>query len=455
MIYSIIQKSQLEGAKRLDAEYYQPEYLELNQELEDYGKDLYNFNQILEKVNSLTGGATPLGADYPKEGIKFLRVQNIMPGYIDFNDIVFISEDIHKKQLKRSKLINNDVLLTITGVSYGKSAIYKENFGECNINQHSVRMHFKDVVIPEYVVIFLNSKFGKFQSDRKVTGDTRPALDYKEIRNFKIPVLKKQDQLKIKEFYNNSIKYNQKSKKYYLQAEEILLEELGLKDFEISEQKINIINLSDIKEAKRMDSEYFQEKYDLFFQKINNYKKVLKISDCFIQNTEKIKKDRKFYNYIEIGDVNTTDGSVKFNKVARYNLPANAKIKLRKDNLLISKVRPYRGAVGIVDFDDEDLVGSGAFTVLEEKDEICKKEILMILLRTFIYKDIVMRYNVGSSYPVIKDENILNLPLPILPKEIQDKISKLVKKSFSARKEAKELLKQAKSKVEEMIEKNN
>ena len=27
--YSIIQKSQLEGARRLDAEYYQPEYLDL------------------------------------------------------------------------------------------------------------------------------------------------------------------------------------------------------------------------------------------------------------------------------------------------------------------------------------------------------------------------------------------------------------------------------------------
>jgi hypothetical protein len=34
MNYSIIQKSQLEGAERIDAEYYQPEYIKLKSILE-------------------------------------------------------------------------------------------------------------------------------------------------------------------------------------------------------------------------------------------------------------------------------------------------------------------------------------------------------------------------------------------------------------------------------------
>ena len=38
--FSIIQKSQLEGAKRIDAEYYQPEYLKLDKKLEEFGKNL-------------------------------------------------------------------------------------------------------------------------------------------------------------------------------------------------------------------------------------------------------------------------------------------------------------------------------------------------------------------------------------------------------------------------------
>lgn len=35
--YSIIQKSQLEGGLRLDAEYYQPEYLEITKSIEKVG----------------------------------------------------------------------------------------------------------------------------------------------------------------------------------------------------------------------------------------------------------------------------------------------------------------------------------------------------------------------------------------------------------------------------------
>src|SRR3989344_7092632 len=118
MTFSIIQKSQLEGANRIDAEYYQPEYLELEKKLFKFGKNLKTFGELLDKGNSLTGGATPLGANYPSTGIKFLRVQNIMPGYFDFSDVVFIDEKLHNGMLKRSKLIDGDVLLTITGVSY-------------------------------------------------------------------------------------------------------------------------------------------------------------------------------------------------------------------------------------------------------------------------------------------------------------------------------------------------
>ncbi|MBU0999197.1 hypothetical protein KKG24_02720, partial [Patescibacteria group bacterium] len=61
MTFSIIKKSQLEGALRLDAEYYQPEYLELDRKLNLFGNKLKTFGEILERENSLTGGATPLG----------------------------------------------------------------------------------------------------------------------------------------------------------------------------------------------------------------------------------------------------------------------------------------------------------------------------------------------------------------------------------------------------------
>ncbi|MFH0907103.1 MAG: restriction endonuclease subunit S, partial [bacterium] len=269
--FSIIQKSQLEGALRLDAEYYQPEYLELEKDLEKFSKKLKTFNDLLENGNSLTGGATPFGADYQDQGIKFLRVQNIMPGYLDFSDIVFIDRNLHEGQLKRSKLINRDVLLTITGVSYGKSAVYKSVFGEVNINQHSVRIYFKNELIPEYVAMFLNSKYGRFQSDRKVTGNTRPALAYEEIRDYKIPLLSKKKQQQIEFLYNESLILDGKSTELYRQAEDLLLKELGLKDFEPEDNLSYVVNFSNTELANRLDAEYFQPKYEKIKLKIKEF----------------------------------------------------------------------------------------------------------------------------------------------------------------------------------------
>src|SRR3989338_4943536 len=102
--YSIIPKSQLEGAQRIDAEYYQPEYLENDKVIKNYRNGFRLLGDLLKRKNTITGGATPLGADYLDSGIPFLRVQNVMQNYLDLEDVVYISEDIHNGLLKRSKL---------------------------------------------------------------------------------------------------------------------------------------------------------------------------------------------------------------------------------------------------------------------------------------------------------------------------------------------------------------
>ena len=61
--------------------------------------------------------------------------------------------------------------------------------------------------------------------------------------------------------------------------------------------------------------------------------------------------------------------------------------------------------------------------------------------------------DVGGSITHWKPEQIKGLKIPILSKSIRQKIADLVRKSHEARKKAKELLEQAKRKVEKLIEK--
>lgn len=155
------------------------------------------------------------------------------------------------------------------------------------------------------------------------------------------------------------------------------------------------------------------------------------------------------YNYVEIGDIDVGTGSAFANTVATEELPDNAKIMTQKGDLLVSTVRPNRGAVAILG--NGDLLVSGAFTVLREDGDY-PKEVLQVLLRTSMYRDWLLRFNVGTSYPVIKDEDVLNMPIPILGDDIKQDVVAKVNESASLRRQSKQLLEYAKQAVEMAIE---
>ena len=146
---------------RFDANPFRAEYIQN----EIYETEFYKIKlveDILRHGKDLTGGATPLGANYLTEGIRFIRTQDVDYNWIETENTVFISEEDNKK-LKRSVLEINDILLTITGVNFGKSAPVRKECLPANISQHSVRMHFKDNIDTYYISTFLNCVYGQKQ----------------------------------------------------------------------------------------------------------------------------------------------------------------------------------------------------------------------------------------------------------------------------------------------------
>lgn len=121
----------------------------------------------------------------------------------------------------------------------------------------------------------------------------------------------------------------------------------------------------------------------------------------------------------------------------------------RKGDVIVSTVRPNRGAVSILE--EDNLLVSGAFTVLRQNSNY-PKELLQILLRTEIYRDWLLKYNVGTSYPVIKDDDILNMPIPLFTNKVEQEVIQMVKKSQKSRRQSEQLLEYAKRAVETAIE---
>lgn len=151
----------------------------------------YNFkkSRLGEFTLLVTSGSTPRGGrkSYLNEGIPLIRSQNVLWNELRLEDVVFISEETHNN-MKRSQLINRDVLLNITGASIGRSVVYEGSDYEANVNQHVCIIRLNESINPYYLsYYFTNDEFQKNVVNKNI-GATRQAFNYTQIKNFDILV---------------------------------------------------------------------------------------------------------------------------------------------------------------------------------------------------------------------------------------------------------------------------
>ena len=299
---------------------------------------------------------------------------------------------------------------------------------------------------------FLNTKYGIADIKRRARHSINQSnVNLEEVKRIEIPLLCNQLQNRITSSFNNAVDSIQASEAVYNEAQTLLLAELGLANWQPKQQLTFVKNFSDTESTGRIDAGYFQPKYDEIEKGIENYSdRPTKIRDEFKQNKSTFEVDpEKLYRYVEIGSVNVSNGEIVAEEVLGKDLPANAKRVLRKGDVIISKVRTYRGAITIVQ--EDGYVGSGAFCVLRENGQI-NKETLLACLHSKLFLTWSWKPNTGTSYPTLSDDDILDFPIPILPKEKQAEIKQKVIESFNLRKRAKDLLEHAKRAVEIAIE---
>ena len=85
----------------------------------------------------ITKGTTPttLGYNFTQTGINFIKVESFLDGSnLDESKFAFIDESTNEK-LKRSKLFEYDILVSIAGVYLGKTAFITKKYLPANTRQ--------------------------------------------------------------------------------------------------------------------------------------------------------------------------------------------------------------------------------------------------------------------------------------------------------------------------------
>ena len=153
----------------------------------------WEWTTVKEVCSKIGSGSTPRGSNYSKEGIPFFRSQNIYNHGIVYEDIKYISPDIHNK-MRNTEVRPNDLLLNITGGSLGRCAVVPSNFKIGNVSQHVCIMR-PVLILPQYLHAFCLSFF--FTQTMVVSGSGREGLPKYSLENMLLPLPPQTEQQRI------------------------------------------------------------------------------------------------------------------------------------------------------------------------------------------------------------------------------------------------------------------
>jgi len=451
MIFSIIQKSQLEGTLRLDAEFYHPEKMKAIEKLLELGisKVSENFKNVKEIFSPVRHQLTTKPASL-----------------FDLSDVSFFLLDEGKKVNDSSEIGSvkkifrqNDVLISRLR-PYLKEVTFVgfDNTQKLASTEFIVLRRKKDSKFsPQVLFAFLITDEIQKILFWSQGGTEHPRFPEELLLDLNFPKLSKKDTGSIINNVNSAYRSYFSSKSLYQQAEDLFLEELGLKDFQLGDDLSYVVNFSDTESASRLDAEYFQPRYERIKSKVRNFE-FKKLGDI-VSIKKGIEPGSEIYQeegipFVRVSNISKSgikDDNQQYLSQEDYNRfkdnfePKAGEILLTKD-----------ATPGIAYYLDDQMKGiiSGGILRLKTKIEI-KPEYLVLTINSIVGQMQAEQDTGGSIIVHWRPEQINDILIPILPKPTQQKIADLVRQSHAARQKAKQLLEQAKQKVEDLIEKGN
>jgi len=370
--------------------------------------------------------------------------------------------DIALKEAKKFILKDGDVLFNRTNSFewVGRTGIYYKNELDDRdyvFASYLVRFNTNDnIILPEYLNIFLNCKYGVLDIKRRARQSINQTnVNPEEVKEMQIPILSMKLQNRLKEFLISASNKEKKSKGLYYSAEKLLLSELGLENFNPSNEKISIKTLKEsFLKTGRLDSEYYQPKYDDYLKKVLSYKNGYELLGkcCIIKDKNFMPKDDEEYRYIELANVRSNAQITDCNILLGKELPTRARRKVNTGDVIVSSIEGSLESCALITEEyNNSLCSTGFYVVNSEK---LNSESLLTVFKSSLILNLMKKGCSGTILTNIAKEEFAKLPIPLLKQGVQDEIASYIKQSMGYSKKVKELLEISTKSVEIAIDKD-
>ena len=255
---------------RIDAEYFKKEYLEN----EDRVKNAKIINSFIDtRIKNIRSFKL-------RKNFNYLQISDIdLKNGMEYS----VTEIDYKNIPDRVTYVlqNNDICVSSVRPNRNAVALIKNPKRLIGTSGFTIlRLASKDI-LPEFLYIFCKTNYFITKMMRANTASLYPAILDSDIYGCKIPIFPMSFQLEIQKLVKDSHKALESSKALYKEAENLLYESLGLDSKNPLQSILNNQNqipnytIKTLKESflqtGRLDSEYYQSKYEDIETKIHNF----------------------------------------------------------------------------------------------------------------------------------------------------------------------------------------
>jgi type I restriction enzyme S subunit len=321
---------------------------------------------------------------YLDAGVPLISPKDFTAFGIDFSKPKYVSEEEYNQFMRKCSPEKGDILYSRIGtIGEARQITISERF----VALHSIAVikPKRDVILPRYLLYALRTEQVKRQAKKGTKSIGTPDLGLKEIKNFEIPV----PSLSIQKQIIDTLDRAERLKDLRQQANSEI-------DKYLQAAFLTIIN----------NREYGADK-------IGNH--VIKT-----ETVDPKTNPNKSFRYVDIAGIENKKGIVQeYKTLLGRDAPSRARRLIRKDDIIVSTVRPNLNATAIVPKELDNEVCSTGFCVLR-CDKSLNPRFLYAFTRTKHFVDMLSSKMKGASYPAVTNEDVLGVEIPVPPIKVQE-----------------------------------
>lgn len=295
-----IESSEING--RFDPRFYNPIFKETIEKIIEKGKKpgyrVIKLGNVVNMKTSAFYGA--IAESYGKIGIPFIRVSDVRTFSISPTDLVSIPEIIALENPSIATLRSGDIVIT-KGGTVGNVAIVPKWMSKCKICRDVIGLEVTGDIRPEYILLFLASRFGMIQIDRMRTQQIQSHLTIEPLKNIKILISDEHEE-KISNMLLKVGELGEESLSQIHEAQNKLYESIGIKIYNYNNTNGFSINYNKIND--NLTPSYYSPRFLNIIKDLKNQFNTYKIGDiASIQKGNEVGSA----NYRELIDKEDTD----------------------------------------------------------------------------------------------------------------------------------------------------